>query len=523
MLVDDGVRHVVILGGGSAGWLTASLLAAEHRSRAPDGLRVTLIESPATPPIGVGEGTWPSMRDTLRRIGLSETALVRDCDAAFKQGSRFDGWIAGAPGAQGDRYRHPFSLPRGWGETDLVAGWLQRQGQRPFADVVSAQPALCEAGLAPKQFATPEFAAVANHGYHFDAGKFGLMLRAHATTALGVRHVSDEMTEVIPHPDGDIAALRTRAHGDIAGDLFIDCTGLAALLIGRHYGVGLVSHQPVLFNDRALAVQVPYDQADAPVACETIATARPAGWIWDIGLPTRRGVGHVFSSAHCSEDEAQAGLRAHIAATGGPRELPIEPRLIRYEPGHRQHFWHRNCVAVGLSSGFIEPLEASALALVEMSAQAISDELPATRGAMELVAARFNDAFAYRWGRVIDFLKLHYVLSRRDDSAYWREHRDPALWPERLRELLTLWQHRAPLRSDFFRIDEVFPAASYQYVLCGMGWRPEPTARTRSSAIGQAAQGHFDEVARLTQRLRAGLPTHRALLEHIRTRGLPRL
>ena len=143
MRQNDDVRHVVILGGGSAGWLTAALLAREHHAGEPGGLAVTLIESPKTPPIGVGEGTWPSMRDTLRRIGLPEATLFRDCDASFKQGSHFHGWMRGAGAAAGDRYRHPFTLPLGFGEVDLVAGWLQRHADRPFADVVSAQPAVC--------------------------------------------------------------------------------------------------------------------------------------------------------------------------------------------------------------------------------------------------------------------------------------------------------------------------------------------------------------------------------------------
>src|SRR5512141_2406158 len=146
MRLNDDVRHVVILGGGSAGWLTAALLAREHHAGEPGGLAVTLIESPNTPPIGVGEGTWPSMRDTLRRIGLSETTLVRERDASFKQGSLFQGWMRGASGPGGDRYRHPFSLPLGFGDVDLVAGWLQRHGDRPFAEVVSAQPQVCAAG-----------------------------------------------------------------------------------------------------------------------------------------------------------------------------------------------------------------------------------------------------------------------------------------------------------------------------------------------------------------------------------------
>ncbi len=518
----DSIRHVVVVGGGSAGWLTAALLAADHLAAEPGGLQVTLIESPDTPPIGVGEGTWPTMRDTLRRIGVTETGLVRECDASFKQGSRFDGW---ASGAAGDTYHHPFVLPQGYGNTDLVGAWLQRHAEVPYADLVCYQPHLCAQGRAPKQTATPEYAAVANYGYHFDAGKFGGFLRRHAVEQLGVRHVQDEVLAITTHDNGDIAALQTRAHGLLAGDLFVDCTGLAALLIGQHFGVRLVTQRNVLFNDAALALQVPYAGADAPINPQTIATAQPGGWTWDIGLPTRRGVGHVYSSAHTSADEVEGRLRAHIAATGGPADLPSARRL-RFEPGYRERFWHNNCVAIGLSSGFIEPLEASALALVELSATLLSDELPANRGAMDIVARRFNDSFAYRWSRVIDFLKLHYVLSGRADtgtSTYWADHRRPETVPERLRELLALWRHRAPYRHDLYRVEEVFPSASYQYVLYGMGFRPGAEIPTRRSDPPAVADGYFREAATLTKRMLAALPSNRELISHIHQHGLQRI
>lgn len=505
--MNERVREVVVLGGGSAGWLVAGLLAAEHAE-----LRITLIESTDVPTIGVGEGTWPSMRDTLRRIGLDEAEFIRRCQVSFKQGSRFDGWARGEAGAAGDRYYHPFMLPVGYGDADLVQAWLATQAERPFADVVSPSVQVCEAGRAPKQVQTPGFAAVANYAYHFDAGLFAQMLREHAVQRLGVRHVVDHVEAVLTADDGDITALQTRAHGPLAGDLFIDCSGLTARLIGEHFGVGLKSEREVLFNDAAMPVQVPYAQPDAPIATCTVATAWAKGWIWDIGLPGRRGVGCVYSRAHASDDEAQAALQAYLDATGAPRERPT-PRQIRYDPGYRERFWVRNCVAIGLAAGFIEPLEASALALVELSAQRLCEELPMTRATMTAVAERFNDDFRYRWARVIDFLKLHYVLSQRDDSPYWRAHRDPATWPQRLRELLPMWQLRAPARHDFGRNDEVFPSASYQYVLYGMGFRPD--ARPLPADKLQAAQACFDEAARQARRFVPALPGHRALIDHL--------
>lgn len=512
--MSEAVRSVVVLGGGSAGWITAATLAAEFRASRPE-VRVSVIEAPDLPAIGVGEGTWPSMRATLHAAGLAEAELVRDCDAAFKQGSRFDGWV---DGSAADRYYHPFTLPQGFGEADLVGAWLHGGAALPFAACVGPQPQVCDAALAPKQTTTPAYGGALNYGYHFDAVKIGQLLRRHAVERLGVRHIADEVVAVRAHDNGDIAALATRGQGEITGDLFIDCSGLACRLLGLHYGIGFRSLRPVLFNDSALAVQVPYASPDAPLASATIATAHAEGWTWDIGLPTRRGVGLVYSSAHTSDADAEAALLRHLQQSGAPDGTPA-PRRIRFDPGHRERFWHRNCVAVGLAAGFIEPLEASALALVELSAAMIRDELPATRADMEIVAGRFNEAFAYRWQRIVEFLKLHYVLSRRSDSAYWREHREAASQPERLQELLRLWRHRAPNRNDFPRAEEVFPAASYQYVLYGMGFRPEAAGMPPERMA--AAQARQREATVLTRRLLGGLPRHRELIHHIRAHGMP--
>jgi 2-polyprenyl-6-methoxyphenol hydroxylase-like FAD-dependent oxidoreductase len=509
--MSEAIKHIVVVGGGSAGWLVAGLLAAEHP------LRVTLVESPAVPAIGVGEGTWPSMRDTLHRIGVSESDFFRECDAAFKQGSRFDAWVTGQAG---DHYFHPFVLPQGYGDANLAAAWQQAHGGMPFADLVSYQPHLCVHGRAPKQHSTPEFASVANYGYHLDAGKFGVFLREHCVNKLGVRHVVDHVENIRSKENGDIAALDLRAGTIVEGELFVDCTGMQSLLLGKHYGVPLLHQRHVLFNDSALAVQVPYASEDSPIASQTTSTAQPNGWIWDIGLPGRRGIGHVYSSAHSSDEDAERQLRAYIAATGGPAEIPA-PRKLTFEPGYRERFWHRNVVAIGLSAGFIEPLEASALALVEMSAAWLAEDMPATRAQMDVVAARFNEAFTYRWERVIEFLKLHYVLSKRSDTPYWIEHRDAATIPERLQELLQLWRARPPSRRDFSRIEEVFPAASWQYILYGMGFCMEgaPRASDRPDLADEA----FREAARLTARMLPALPSNRELLAHIRKHGLPRI
>lgn len=512
------IRRILIVGGGSAGWLTAATLAAGHPREGEHGVEIAVLESPDVASIGVGEGTWPTMRDTLRAAGVGETDFMRACDATFKQGSTFVGWRDGGD----ERYHHPFTLPQDYLDGDPAGAWLRRDARVAFAPLVCVQPALCEAGCAPKQFSTPEYAGVANYAYHLDAVKLGVFLRAHCTQTLGVRHIADHMTGVDVRDDGDIAALRTRGHGALEADLFVDCTGLRSLLLGGHCGVPLQGCRDVLFNDRALAVQVPYADPEQPIACATLSTAQRAGWVWDIGLSARRGVGHVYASAYCDDDAAEAALRAYIERSGGPRadDVPTPTKIV-IAPGWRREAWHRNCVAVGLSSGFVEPLEASSLVLVELAAAALRDDLPADRAAMDIVSRRFNEAFAYRWERVIDFLKLHYAVSRRRDSDYWRDHANPDTWPARLRELLTLWRHRAPSRLDLARAEEIFPSASYQYVLFGMGVRPAP--RPAAPAVAARGEDAVREVDALARRMRAALPGHRAMIDHVRSRGMPRI
>jgi tryptophan 7-halogenase len=508
--VEQSVARVVIVGGGTAGWLAACRIAAEARADVPAPLQVILIESPDLATIGVGEGTWPTMRGTLKRIGISETDFLLACDASFKQGSRFDGW---RDGGAADSYYHPFGLPPEGDARDLVAAW-QDGPDRPFAEAVSAQPSVCAEHLAPRQRAMPDYAGALNYGYHLDAIKLGELLRRHATERLGVTHLRDHVTGVEAAPDGDVAAIRTREHGPIHGDLFLDCSGHAGLLIGGHFGVPFVDRGDVLFNDRALAIQVPV-APDAPIASATIATAHAAGWLWDIGLPGRRGVGCVYASAFLSDDEASETLSAYLRRTAStPQLAALTPRQLSFRSGHRARFWERNCLALGLAAGFLEPLEASAIVLVELSIDALLASFPAHRAAMPLLAARFNALFRYRWDRIVDFLKLHYVPSRRDEP-YWRAHRQPASMPERLRDLLELWRFQPPGPGDLGAAQEIFPAASYQYVLYGMGAVAPEEGPIRAGGR-DAMRAGLAQTAQRARSLAASLPANRAYLDALR-------
>lgn len=502
------VERVVIVGGGTAGWLAASLIAASRRAQAAP-LSVTLIEAPDIPIIGVGEGTWPTMRATLETIGIAESDFLSACDGSFKQGSRFDGWV---DGSASDRYLHPFTTPPAVPTGELLAAWRAGASGDPYAAAMSAQSAICDLDLAPRQRAMPDYQGAANYAYHLDAGKFAALLSAHAVNQLGVTHIADHVTAVERTETGDIASLVLREQGKIEGDLYIDCTGHAALLIGGALGVDWIDRSDMLFNNSAIAAQVPVAEGSA-IASQTIATAHEAGWIWDIGLPTRRGIGCVYSDRFLEDDAAEAILRDYIA-----RALPDAPgvpfRKLSFPTGHRERFWQGNCLAVGLSAGFIEPLEASAIVLIELSLRALTENFPSDRAAMDTHAERFNALFRYRWDRIVEFLKLHYLLSHRQEP-YWLAHRDPAHVPPRLAEMIALWRDQPPSAWDFPQVDEIFSAESHQYILYGMGH----AAPTDWPASDRAAAA-LAETRQRARTLAAALPTNRAYLDALRADSL---
>lgn len=508
---DNSISSILIVGGGSAGWLTAGILAARYGST----MSITLVESPDVKIIGVGEGTWPTMKGTLKEMGISETDFFRECDASFKHGAKFAKWVNGD---EADYYYHPLMLPQDFTKINLAPFWLKSNGDRSFSESVCFQEALCERALAPKTVTMPEYNSAANYAYHLNAGKFTKFLTDHCTKKLNVKHKLATISEVLKSEDGGIRCVKTTDGQQLSADLFVDCTGMASLLLGRTLGVEFIDKNDSLFIDRALAAQKPYESEEEPILPYTVSTAQKAGWIWDIGLTSRRGIGHVYSSSHSSEEEAEEALADYI----GPSFKELSVKKISIRSGHREIFWKRNCVAIGLSAGFLEPLEASALMLIEISAKFVRDQLPETRKTMPIIARRFNKAMTYHWERIIDFLKLHYVLSKRDDTNFWIDNRCSSTIPESLAELLELWKSHTPYRQDFSHKEEVFPAASYQYVLYGMGFRTEISNRS-VECTDEAYRAAVAENERMISKAVELLPDNRQLLQKINRYGMSAL
>jgi len=503
-------RRILIVGGGTAGWLTAAYLARHLALSERGHLEVTVLESPDIRPIGVGEGTFPTIRNTLQFLGIDERQFIRETAATFKQGIRFVDWAHAPARGQRHEFLHPFEAPFYTEGTSLVPYWLLQDASTrvPFAQAVTLQERVAMAQRAPKRARESAYAGPLNYAYHFDALKLAQLL-ADRARALGVRHVEATLSGVKRDERGSIEHVDTLQHGRFEADLYIDCTGFRAELIGQAPGADFRSVRKHLFADRALACKLPVDAPDAPIESCTIATAHEAGWTWEIGLNGARGIGCVYSSDHMSDERAEEILRDYV----GPGHADFVARRIPFAAGWREKQWVRNCVAVGLSAGFLEPLEATGVVLIEAAVGMIAEMFP-HGGPIEAPARRFNELMNARFENIVDFLKLHYCVSQREEP-FWRDNAEAGSIPERLAEFLEQWKYRPPGRYDFLLDTETFAFFNYQYILYGMGYRTDMSAARADFTQVAEAERLFAKIHRFGERAVADLPDHAALIRQI--------
>ena len=508
------IKRVVIVGGGIAGWMSAGYLARALGAPLPDGVHITLIESVDIPVLGLCEGTLPTIRQTLHQIGVDETRLVRECGTSFKQGTRFVHWRYPPGRGRPDHYLHSYQPTQQPGGLDLLSYWLLGvAGQNVSWDEVSTpQKRVADSGRAPKLIQHPHYEAPLNYAYHFDPLKLVALLRKQSV-ASGVQRVLDTVDAVNLAEDGSIRSVTTPAHGELQADLFIDCTGTRAQLIGAALGVPYTSCRSVLFCDTALVIQVPYEQPDAPIASYTVATAHDSGWIWEIGLDGHRGIGNVYSSDHMDDERAEHLLHKYAGRAGHG----LTPRKIRFESGYREIHWKKNCVTIGPSGGFFEPLESTRVAFAEAAVGDLSRLFP-RGGDLESAAKQYNRIMHRRYERTLDFMKLHYCLSERRDSRFWLDNVDSASIPDSLQELLSIWEHRPPGSVDIDRDSDVFDESSWQYVLYGMGYKTDLHPRAGTFRHQDEARAAFADIKRQAVLACRTLPAHRDLITTARAR-----
>lgn len=507
---------IVIVGGGTAGWLTAALLAKRLGADKPNGVRITLIESSDIGTIGVGEGTFPTFRRTLRTIGVGEAEFMRECSAAFKQAIRFVDWERAPVNGRHTHYYHPFNVPHLMAmATDMAPYWALGEAGKdvPFSDATTLQDKVVDALKAPKRIDDAAYDGPMNYAYHLDAAKLAVFLK-NTGVKLGVRHLIGNVANVMLDEQGAIARLETVEHGSLEAGLYVDCTGFAGMLIGRALAEPWRDVTGMLFVDRAVAMQVPYASETAPIFPATISSAHESGWTWDIGLDTRRGIGFCYSGKYTDDDRAEEILRGYIGAAAEGRNA----RRLKMRVGYRDRQWVKNCVAIGLSAGFLEPLESTGIIQIEAAAHMIAEYFP-RRGDMERVASHFSTIMRRRFELAVDFIKLHYFLTKRTDHAFWIDNAKPETASDALKDKIELWKRRPPTSLDFDTTYEAFKYQSYQYILFGLGFRPDMEGNESAYPFGEEARREFRRVQAASQQALKALPDHRALLDEVYRNG----
>lgn len=453
-------RKILIVGGGSAGWMAAAYLNAALNQRGENSrVDIELLESPDTPRISVGEATIPSMKHLLAAIGINEFDFMKACDATFKQSIRYTNWV------HNDKsfYHHPFSSMRIHPLERAGLDWLASDQSIPFMETCSAQPIICEWGLSPKMLGEWDMGAPLNYAYHMNAQKFADYLRDFST-ARGVVHTLENMVEVKKASDNRIASVTTDKGRVIEADIFVDSTGFSALLIEKQMGVGFEDCSQYLLCDRAVTMHVPYDtHFPGMVRPYTSATALSNGWVWDIPMSNRRSVGYVHSSAFISKEDAERELRAY---QGGNTDN-LDARFVPFKVGRRKQIWSGNVIAIGLAGGFIEPLESTGLYLSDLGAVLLAEHFPWDEHGMEVLASRYNRVMSNRFYEILDFINMHYCLTKRTDTEFWRTVQQPEHINDRLKAKFEFWKVKPPTQHDFQ--DQWF---------MGMSQQPQPAELT---------------------------------------------
>jgi glycine/D-amino acid oxidase-like deaminating enzyme len=449
MNMNPSFDRIVVVGGGSAGWMTATALVTGLRGRST----VEVVESQEIGIIGVGEATFPSIREYNQIIGIDEREFLRATTGTYKLGIRFCDWLE-----RGHDYFHTFGhFGNLFGSQTL---WAQhrRVGLTEPLGLQCVPTVMAMKG----RFVLPDSKdAQFKYAFHFDAVEYAAFLRKLAVQR-GARHTTGRIVDVVRRPDGGVAAVVLDDGRRIEGDLFIDCSGFGSLLLGRTLQEPFVDFSHWLPVDSAWAL--PCERAGEDLTPYTRATALEGGWAWRIPLQNRTGHGHVFSSRFIDAERAREQLLAQL--DGAPLG---EPRLLRFTTGHRRRFWVNNVVAVGLSSGFLEPLESTSIYLIQDGIGRLMTLLTDGRPVGEGDVEAFNEGAVRRFERIRDFIILHYCLTRRRDSELWR-HVAAMELPETLAFRMEVWRRHGVLHHYD---EEGFDATSWLAIHAGMDHWPE--------------------------------------------------
>ncbi len=490
----NGIRKVVIVGGGSAGWICAAMAA--HYFQAST-VEVELIESEEIGTIGVGESTIPPFLQLIHSLGIDEQDFIQKTQASFKLAIRFENWRQ-----KGEAYYHPFGQIGGpIGRHEFYQCWLRAKANGHPSNLQDFAPATVMADqgkFIPPVKAQRTLLSGASYALHIDAKLVAKYLRDFAE-ARGVVRSEGIVTDVVTRPGGFIDKVILKDGRQIAGELFIDCSGFRSLLVGKTLGEGFVDWSDMLLCDRAVAAQTENHGEPHPY---TLSQAQDAGWRWRIPLQHRAGNGYAYSSRHISDDEAVSTLLRQVQG-----EVLLGPTVIPFKTGRRERLWSGNCVAIGLAGGFIEPLESTALHLIYRGMDFLLRFFP-DRDFEPALAAEYNRRMIADYEEIRDFIVLHYCTSQRDDTPFWREVGAVAL-PDSLKARMALFQASAVLPDG---VDDMFRAPSWQSIMEGMGVRPRRYQQLVDTVPYAVISQTLDQSAPILKAQVAGLPSHGAFL-----------
>jgi tryptophan halogenase len=484
------IRRVVIVGGGTAGWLTAAALS-HLLARI---VEVHLVESDEIGIVGVGEATIPQIRTYNGALGIDENAFMQATQGTFKLGIAFLNWRR-----LGHSYLHTFGdtgMPLG--RTPFHHYWLRARADARFADLWAFNPNARAAGsgrFSRTPFAMGSRTGVVAHAFHFDAALYAGFLRNFAQAA-GVARTEGKIVAVNQDPEsGFVTSVRLESGDDVSGDLFIDCSGFRGLLIEGALKTGYQDWSHWLPCDRAWAVPT---RNVAPARPYTQSIAHTAGWQWRIPLQHRTGNGHVFCSAYVSEDEARETLMNNLEG-----EPLAEPRLIRFLTGRRNRFWNKNVVALGLASGFLEPLESTSIHLIQSGVSRLLALFPHT-GIDPAEVEEYNRQCSLEFERIRDFIILHYHATERTDSAFWRNRRAMAI-PEALAHKMALFAANGVIYRDQ---EDLFTESSWLQVMLGQGIEPRGYHPMADQLPEGDLAGFLSDLNSVIARAVDAMPTH---------------
>ncbi len=487
----NNLNTVVIVGGGTAGWMTAAALAKVTHGR----VTIRLVESEEIGTVGVGESTIPMIRHFNQLLGIDENEFMRETQATFKLGIEFLDWDA-----LGDRYLHAFGQI-GHRSTTLPFHhyWLRmhQAGLAPdlWAHSINGAAARAHRFMRADSSLGASPLAEIVHAFHIDAGLYARYLRRYAEK-LGVQRTEGRVLDAQLHAEtGHVQSVRMAGGALIEGDLFIDCSGFRGLLIEQALKTGYEHWNHWLPCDRAVVVP---SARGADLLPFTRATARPAGWQWRIGLQHRTGNGHVYSSQTMGDDEAAALLMRNLDG-----EALAEPRVLRFESGRRRKVWNRNVIAIGLASGFMEPLESTSIHLVQSAISRLIQFFP-DRGFNIADVAEFNRQSDFETERIRDFLILHYHATTRSDTSFWNHVRTMDV-PDTLQNKLDLWRASGRIVRHG---DELFSEVGWLQVLHGQGIRPRAHHPLADALSESEISDYLEDTRAVIQRCVAQMPSH---------------